>query len=294
MVASAFLSVNGQNQAPAAAYFAAFCSSPGGSVGLENLEVFPDKGEAIRVSLPFGLARFAYGPDGKALYAERRNDLTTGDKHEVYRIDLNPIRVSAVPAQVSLKPIHSIAVSIREDRLLISGGYEEGGRQYCGIYQIDLPTGVVRPILQSVDCRYRSAWLDLSLAPNGEHAVAIHNQRLELIDVARRESRVLGGGFLAASWSPDGRWIAALESVTGEKTILIDAKSLTRKRVLGTSETHWSPDSRYLLAVNPRGCDEAGTIESLEVKTGARVTISSSRCRVYQPTTGWVSSSIVR
>ena len=76
----------------------------------------------------WGIGRFAYGPDGKALYAELRNDLTTVDKHEVYRIDLNPIRVSAVPAQVSLKPIHSMAVSIREDRLLISGGYEEGGR----------------------------------------------------------------------------------------------------------------------------------------------------------------------
>lgn len=212
MVVPAFLSVNGQNQAAAVAYFAAFCSSPGGSVGLQNLEVFPDKEEAIDISLPFGLGRFTFCPDGKALYGERMNDLTTGD-NKLYRIDLNPIRVSAVPAQASLKPIHSIAVSTREDRLLISGGYEEDGHHYCGLYQIDLPAGAIKPILQSADCGYRSAWLELSLAPDGKQAVGIHNQHLELIDIAQRKTRILGGrlrgGILVTGRTVDrrpGKW----------------------------------------------------------------------------------------
>jgi hypothetical protein len=164
---------NGQNQDPVAAYYPAFCSSPGGSVGLDNLEVFPDKGKAIRVSLPFGLGRFAYGPDGRTLYGERRNELTAGSKHELYRIDLRPIRVTAVPAQASLKPIHSIAVSLREDRLLISGGYEEEGNQHCGVFAISLPTGALMSVLKSPDCKYMSAWVGLSLSPDGKRAAAV-------------------------------------------------------------------------------------------------------------------------
>jgi hypothetical protein len=288
-----FAPANGQDRDhPVAAYYPAFCSSPGGSVGLLNLEVFPDKGEAINISLPFGLGRFTYGPDGRALYGERR------DKHELYRIDFNPIRASAVPAQASIKPIHSIAVSAREDRLLISGGYEEGGNQYCGVFEVSLPSGALRSVLQSPDCRYLSAWLDLSLSPDGTQAVAVHSRSihsLDLIDIARGQAKSLGTGFMKASWSPDGRWIAALEYGSKLRTVLFDARRLSRARSLGESEVQWSPDSRYLLTVNPRGCsDESGTVQTLDIHTGMKTTIESSKCQVYQPTTGWVSSDIVR
>src|SRR5579859_1424370 len=160
---SVLAEANGQSQEPVSSYYPAFCLSPGGSVGLENLEIFPNRGPAIRIRLPFGLGRFAYSRDGKALYAERMNDLHTGDKHELYRIDLNPIHVSAIPAQASIRPIHSISVSPHQDRILVSGGYKAEGKEHCGVFEIMMPGGALRPVLESSDCRYTSApvkWRD--------------------------------------------------------------------------------------------------------------------------------------
>jgi len=222
---------------------------------------------------------------------------TMGDKHELYRIDLNPIRVSAVPAQASLKPIHSIAVSLREDRLLISGGYEKGGSRYCGVFEISLPSGNLRSVLETPDCKYLSAWLYLSLSPDGKQAVAVHGRShsLDLIDTVHGEVKSIGVGFMKASWSPDGRWIAALEYRSKVRTVLFDARRLSPAKTLGESEVEWSPDSRYLLAVTGRGCsNESGTVQTLHIQSGARATVESSKCQVYQTTAGWVSSSIVR
>ena len=102
-------------------------------------------------------------------------------------------------------------------------------------------------------------------------------------------------GFIKSSWSPDGRWIAALEDGGKSRTVLFDARKFLRAKTLGESEVQWSPDSRYLLAVNGSGCsDESGTVQIMDVRSGARATVESSKCQVYQPTAGWVSSDTVR
>jgi hypothetical protein len=55
--------------------------------------------------------------------------------------------------------------------------------------------------------------LELSLAPDGKQAVGIHNQHLELIDIAQRKTRILGGrlrgGILVTGRTVDrrpGKW----------------------------------------------------------------------------------------
>jgi WD40-like Beta Propeller Repeat len=275
-------------------YYAAFYSAGAASMNEQKLVVFPDDGGPVAIPLPFALGRFAYSPNGTALYGDpllaTRNRIPEG----IYKIEFNPTRVSPVLV-TGFRRLNSIAVSSREDRLLVSGEYQDGHNRYCGVFEVSLPGGAVRPVLQGGDCKYLSSWLRLSLSPDGGRAVAVHNHRLELIDVARGEAKPLGDGFGEASWSPDGRWIAAIENGGKWRTVLIDANSFSRKKILGTSEGHWSPDSRYLLSMSDRGCgdSETGTIQTLNIETGAKETIASSKCQVYQTTTGWVSSSIV-
>ena len=297
--ACGFAPANGQNRDhTVATCYPAFCASGDSGVGLNELIVFPTSKRAITISLPFALGRFTFSPDGRALYGEPMLGPPKGRVRGLYKIDFNPIRVSAIPTQASLKSIHSIAVSAREDRLLISGGFEEGDDQHCGVFEIGLPDGTLRPVLESPDCYYLSAWWGLSLSPDGAQAVAVHSRRihsLDLIDIARRQVRSLGTGFAKASWSPDGRWIAALEEGGKWRTVLFDAQTLARVKMLGTSEAQWSPDSHYLLAVSGRWCfNESGTVQTLDIHSGVKTTVGSSKCQVYQTTTGWVSSDIVR
>ncbi len=120
-----------------------------------------------------------------------------------------------------------------------------------------------------------------------------YQNRLELIDLVRRDTRSLGEGYVKASWSPDGRWIAALENGGKWRTVLIDAGDFTKKRTLVTTEVEWSPDSRYLLRVKPCPRADSGTIETLNVDSGEVVAIESSKCKVNQTTTGWLSNIVI-
>lgn len=136
--------------------------------------------------------------------------------------------------------------------------------------------------------------MDLSLSPDGERAVARHNDRVELIDIAGGTAEPLREDFFIAAWSPDGKWLAALERGEKGHTILLDAKTLTPVRVLGPSELDWSPDSQYLLGMKQHDwCGPySGTLETINIETGERTTIKSSKCHVNQATTGWVRADI--
>ena len=126
-----------------------------------------------------------------------------------------------------------MAVSRLRDKIVISGQYHlslDGG---CGIFELNLSNGKVKRILNNPDCvvpgrqGYLSAWLDLSLSPDGQKAVAIRKHRLELLDLTRATVRALGDDFVKAAWSPDGKWVAALRNRDDEwDTILMDTSNL--------------------------------------------------------------------
>jgi hypothetical protein len=246
---------------------------------------------------PFALGYVAFGPDGKALYATAGSD--PGKQNEARRgllkIEFNPTRVSNVPGSLEFG-IFNMAVSRREDKIVISGLRLQEGSPSCGVFELTLPGGDVRQVLHIPDCEYRSGWTDLSLSPSGEQAVARHNYGLELINLVNGTIKVIGAEFWTGAWAPDGKWIAALDNKS--QLFLIDPSNLSQRRRLGGTGggVHWSPDSRYLLLFKDQlFCGiYFYTIETLELATGKRSVVRSSRCKIMGGATGWVSSEAVK
>jgi hypothetical protein len=270
------------------------------------LKIFPPKGPLVTVSLPFflvGPARF--GSDGRSMYgivADRKS--TVRPNHAgISKIEFDPIRATLMPG-TSEFAIKSFAISSRQDKLVISGRVQSSGARRCGVFAVDIPAGNVKQILIG-ECRDEWSWDYLSLSPNGDRAVASHDRHLELIDLVQGTTRSLGSEFDVGSWSPDGKWIAVRESGNRDRLFLIDAANLSRRHSLGAAVVimpEWSPDSRYLLLWKGYifrcgfylDVDAPATLETLDIQTGKRSTIKSSRCQITNGETGWVSSEIAR
>ncbi len=271
-------------------YSAAFYSS---GVNLERrpeLVVFPDRHAFFTIPLPFPLGYFAYSRDGKSIYSEDMQlDSKAAVSSGLFRIEIEPMRVTLVAGSAGLTPLGGIAVTV--NTIVASGHYQHDGKKNCGIFELGLQNGIVRKALDNPDCGYMEAWHGLSLSPDGVRAVAVRKGRLELIDLTAGTARVLGEGFLKAAWSPDGLWIAALENGGRSKTMLLDTSTFMRRKVLRDSEVVWSPDSRSLLVVVRalRCGPDFGSLAKVDVASGSLTTIPNSNCKINQPTTGWVS-----
>ena len=295
-------------QAAPEQYSPAFLSSPAfqtsdlpdGPAG--SLVVFSHGAEAVPIRLPFPARHVVYSPDGKSLYAQ---PMPLGAC--LYKIEFNPTRSKPVACPPGLQ-FQGVAVSRSEDRLLFSGRYGSDGNLFCGVFEILLPGGTIRPVLKA-SCP-GEPWDSLSYSPDGKRAVGVVAKAIGLFAKSREAAspfppssvvvieldsgaaRSIGSGFLPASWSPDGRWIAAVQNGGGSKTVLFDATSFAKVKTLPGSEAEWSPDSRYLLRVDPCA-NETGTVEAVSVDSGEGKPILSSRCKVYNVSTGWVSDSIL-
>jgi WD40 repeat protein len=285
-----------------------------GAYGMDeqNITVFPFDGEMFSIHLPFPLGRFAFSADGKILYAEATAELLKGRtaprlktlpaSPRLERIEFNPMRRTPVAGSAGLGVIHSLAVSKLQGKLALSLGQPVSGEVGCGIFELSLQDGKIRRVIENPDCppglhNYLSAWLKISLSPDGRNVVAIRKRRLELIDLTQATVRVLGDGFAKAAWSPDGKWIAALEYRAEQwRTVLMDTSNFVVRRTLPNSDVEWSPDSRYLLGQQEDSpCEyNFGTLEAIDVENGRRINVDSSRCRANEATTAWVSSRIGR
>jgi len=122
--------------------------------------------------------------------------------------------------------------------------------------------------------------------------------RMLLLDSFQQNDHL--GDLSRATWSPDGKWIAAIEW-NRKRLILLDGNDPSHRRDVGsTLEAAWSPDSRYLLVWTLHflrcgiGIDvePPASFEVLEVATGKRSLIRSSQCQLIQGPIGWVSSDI--
>jgi hypothetical protein len=149
--------------------------------------------------------------------------------------------------------IGPFAVSQGED-LIVSGGSK--GNSYpaksCGVYEIHLPAGEVGAAIETSDCRAGSPWRVLSLSPEKAEALISGNRSLALLDLAKGSITRIEGQLSKGSFSPDGKWIAAIQinNPNPPKTILIDRSDLTKRLDLGDSEDSeevWPPDSKFLL-----------------------------------------------
>lgn len=264
-----------------------------------SLKIFPSKGNAVTIVLPY-VDGLTFAPDGKSLYGFVREDPFRAG---LSKIEFNPTRITTVPGSQSLI-IQTFAISSRQDKLVASGNLRDEHGNRCGLFEISIPSGSIRQILNS-DCRESWDCQNLSLSPSGEEAIAgigshvSHEFHFERIDLARGTTKSLDDQFSLGVWSPDGKWIVARERSRRDKLFLVDAMSFSRQRDLGGAivlKPAWSPDSRYLLLWNSSlrcGIVEASsTLETLDIQTGKRSTIRSSQCQITSGPTGWVSSEI--
>ncbi len=272
------------------------------------IAVFPPTGKEFKISLPLIPRWFAYAPSGRSVYETALKE--TGprsftDEPGIFKIELDPVRVSTIAGLDAFGSIGPFAVSQDED-LVVSGGSK--GNSYpansCGVYEIRLPAGDIRAAIETSDCRAGSPWRVLSLSPEKTEALISANRSLALLELAKGSITKIEGQLSGGSFSPDGKWIAALQigdPKAPSKTVLIDRTNLARRRDLGgidDSEVVWSPDSRYLLhAVYRPACPSQNplALETLEVQTGNRSLIRDSICNSGSSRQiGWIRSDIKR
>jgi hypothetical protein len=270
------------------------------------IAVFPPAGKEFEISLPLMPRWFAYGPSGRSVYATALVDTGRGPittQRGILKIELDPVRVSNIEGLDAFYSLGPFAVSQGED-LVVSGGakgnYPAGS---CGVYEIRLPAGDIRAAIETSDCRAGSPWRVLSLSPEKTEALISANRSLALLDLANGSITRIEGQLSKGSFSPDGKWIAAIQinNPNPPRTILIDRSEPTKRRDLGGSEDSeavWSPDSKFLLhAVYRPACPSQNplALETLEVQTGNRSSIKESICNSgLSRQIGWVRSDIKR
>jgi hypothetical protein len=226
------------------------------------------------------------------------------DERGVFKIELDPVRVNTIQGLDDFGSIGPFAVSQGED-LIVSGGSK--GNNYparsCGVYEVHLPAGDVSAAIETSDCRAGSPWRVLSLSPEKTEALISANRSLALLDLAKGSITKIEGQLSKGSFSPDGKWIAAIQinNPNPPKIILIDRSDLTKRRDLGASEDSeavWSPDSKFLLhAVYRPACPSQNplALETLDVETGKRSLIKDSICNSGSSRQiGWIRSGIER
>jgi hypothetical protein len=153
------------------------------------------------------------------------------------------------------------------------------------------------------------------ISPDGSKMLVPRGDGLAIIDLPTGTAVPLGSGLGQGAWSPDGKWIAALQLDPRHewprprlsRTIRIDAHDFSLRRDLGGESDHdtiWSPDSRYLLysewsarcpghnAIDPGPTPL--TLFTTDIETGKRSAVKESQCKVnayMKP--GWVSLDVV-
>jgi hypothetical protein len=258
---------------------------------LRQLHIFRLHGNETTQRAPAFLGEFAYGPDGKSIYGFSR------DQPGLLKFDIRTMQLGVVPESLNLRGARGIAVSSDEQRIILSGTYGSRDSQICGLFEFRPSDGGLTMLVENKDCGPQmglaavssSAWTDLSLSADGERILARNKAGLSIIDLVKRRVEPLGAEYGSGTWSPDGRWLAAVETAGEQKTVLLDATTLRPERTLGTSLTRWSPDSRYLLAVARDLCGPYwSTLAVIDVETGIRLTVRSSKCSVNLNSMGWV------
>ena len=95
------------------------------------------------------------------------------------------------------------------------------------------------------------------------------------LDLKTRNVEMLPGshGFRTARWSPDGRYIAALQPETHE-VMLFDVRTQRWTMLAGSitgDNLNWSNDSQFVYADSPQG--EKPVIERIRIRDRKRITV---------------------
>ena len=263
------------------------------------LTLFPMAGSKVTIPLPADLRRdfrlIATSPDGKAIYGQKNDPL--GPTNAIIKIEFKPTRCSVVQGSVGLGPIWFLSISQQPDRIFASGWSKRRGIGECGAFEIDPGAGTFRTLRAGVypDCGGGGG----DISRDGKRALGHQGDHLSLLDLETGAAHSLGTDLKDGVWSPDGRWIAATSDA--DRIVLIDATDTGRRRNLGSSggaRLHWSPDSKYLLLSKSQlrcALDlYFESLQTLDVKTGKRSLVPSSRCEVGDGNVGWIDPAAVQ
>ena len=273
-----------------------------------RLVVFPLDAKEFSVPLPLTIRYLAFGASGQSLYATAFTQLSATSLTSapgLMKIEFNPVRVNRIPGFEAFYGIDRFAVSRREDLIAFGGARRDAaGTTTCGIYKYAMPSASPQPIVETSNCRAGSPWRVLDISPTTEEALILANRRLARLDLISGAISPLGSQLWGGSFSPDGKWIAALDlggPSTPSRTILIDPKDSDRRRDLGglnDDEVVWSPDSRFILHAVPQpACPSQNplALETIDIETGKRAVIPNSVCNTgLTRQMGWVRNDIAR
>jgi hypothetical protein len=283
---------------PECTYNAAFYD--GSPLGVSpELVVLGCDGRVSSIPLPLALGTAAFGPDGKSLYGTTAFNPVNPGKPGIFKTEFSPARVSLVAGSTELG-VASLAITASNEKVVVSGNYRHQGKTERGIFELEIATQTVKALIpDDSPAGPRSGWRGLSLSPDGVEAAAVRNRRLEIVNLREGAIRSVKEGFAYGAWSPDGKWIAAIDRQ--QRTLLLDPSGLQETRDLGPTGgtvVAWSPDSRYLLLWKEDRCgvysESYGTLERVDLSTGKRSTVAGSACRIRQFTFGWVRPEILK
>lgn len=259
------------------------------------LTIFPAAGAAVRVPLPVDLPEqfrlIGYSNDGKTIYGQ---EIDSWDG--IIKVQFGPLHQGLIAGSAGFGTVSSIVSLMPSGRILVSGLFKGRGTVDCGIFEIDTNTRGARRLFEGKfpDCGG-------IISPDGKRSVQFPGNRLSIVDLDTGTVHPIGEGLSGATWSPDGRWIAAVAATSkGASLVLIDANQTTLRRNLGPtkdSQAQWSPDSKYLLIARPQGLQcgpDLWSLETISVATGKRTEVKSAHCRIFQNGTGWLDRNSVR
>jgi hypothetical protein len=268
----------------------------GGALYPASLILFPWLGPESRVPLRPGLVGSFYllssSLDGRALYGVSSGD----DYGGLEKLELDPVRQSVLPGSAGLGYITSLTVSPISGKFFVSAATRASGKVVCGDFEIDSNAGTLRMLRLGVrpDCGG-------PISPDGGYELHGAAHLLTLLNLTTGTSTPLGAGMKWATWSPDGRWIAAVPSKGGaQDVIVLDAKSPASIRRLGTAEgpVVWSPDSKYLLIEKSQiSCSltlYGASLQVIDVQTGNRSLVKSSKCKISAGSFFWMDTNALR
>ncbi len=183
--------------------------------------------------------------------------------------------------------------------------FEKGG----AIYRFDLATGTAAavPVTIAEDlAASRSGLLDVSafitsldISPDGQRALFGARGDLFTIPAKYGETRNLtatpGIHERSSTWSPDGRWIAAISDRSGEDEIWLfsqDSKSAPRQITscgdVYKYQPRWSPDSRKLLWADKKLRLQYVDIESQKITLVDSARVFEFNDYAWSPNNKWI------
>ena len=120
-----------------------------------------------------------------------------------------------------------------------------------------------------------------TLSPDGRQVVySDENNQLILMETASKKKTILGAGYLAPRWSPDGTKIAfQRETAKGFNIFIMDADGANLRALTDTTEffslSGWSGDGQFLLI------ETGGRIELLNVNNGSRTILLETKLNSF-------------